>query len=175
MRGFREKIVYVHNPHPKVSDESLLKAAKLDLFEPKGQDPFHVVWKYASGLEAESVPMPSGSFTAMRESEAKDLLTSMRSAGIVIVEDSKDVAEVRKAALAGLRISLQFFTDRGARQAKKLMRERQPPVTHPDEQHELRHDYWPYWYNQAKADAIAAEIKRLTALKPPAKAEEKAA
>jgi hypothetical protein len=160
IRGIREKIVFVHNPLPAITDAELLKAAGLDMMN--GADRpvlFTWTWKYSGGLDAETIRVGPGEFFALRESEANQFMREFRELGAALVEtEDPNDPEVRKASLDGLSRAHRFFTDRGN---KRIAEWRKNHGVGKEEAEEAKYDLWSYHRNQAAADAITEHIKRL--------------
>jgi hypothetical protein len=157
VRGISEKIVYAFNPLPDVSDASLYKAAKLPLIEPAKISPFVVTWKYGGTLEDETVHLQPGDFLGLRESEGQEFLRDKSEVGCVLVDDPTDEEQVKEARRKGLIVAQKFYAERGH---KRIFEWRKNHGVSKDEMEDHRYDLWVYYYNQAKADLIAKELKK---------------
>lgn len=163
LRGISEKTLYVYNPLPQVTDHDLLIDSGLDMImEPGKRSPFRAQWDYGAGHERETIYIEPGEFFAMRESDAKEFVSSANHTelGYVVVNTpNADDPEVKKAAITGLRKALAFYRDRGD---KRIITMRKVHGLSEDEINEQRADYWCYFYSAAQARAIQHEIERLS-------------
>jgi hypothetical protein len=159
LRGLREKMVYIHNPLPLVSDLELLKRADLEFIE-GSERPFLFswTWKYDTGPNFEQLRVAPGEFSPLREAEAHGFIAEFGEQGAVAVEDPEDADEVLKAKLKGLNAARKFWLDRGTRRAQAY---RKVQGIGKEELEEQKSDLWPYYRNQAAAEVCDEEMKRL--------------
>jgi hypothetical protein len=161
LRGLREKILYVHNPLPVVSDQELLKRADLEFIEASPRpDKFSWLWKFDAGLNHEVVRCNPGDFVALREKEAAGMLAEFAEQGAVALEDPEDPDELLKAKIKGLTAAQKFWIERGTRRA---MHYRKVHGIGLEELKELKPEHWAWYQNQAAAEVVAEEITRLKA------------
>jgi hypothetical protein len=157
-KGISEKIQYVHNPLPNVTEEDLLAKTDLDLIRASTRPFFEFRWKYGAGLENEFVVVSPGEFLPLRASEARDFLREFSEMGGVIVEDKDDADAVRKATDKGLQAAFKFWSDRGS---KRVAEYRKRHGISKDDLEDHMYDLWVYFRNQAAADLVKATISEL--------------
>lgn len=159
LRGLREKITYVHNPLPPVTDAELLRRAGLDYIPAaEATNKFSWYWQYDSGVNHEFIRLHPGDFVALREKEAKGFLAEFAEQGAVTVEDPEDVAEVTAAKLKGLTASRKFWIERGT---KRAMNYRKVHGIGLEELKEMKGDHWPWYQNEEAARVCDEESQRL--------------
>lgn len=155
-RGLSEKMVYLYNPLPDISEAELLKEAKLDLIEPSADPIFEFFWKWGGGLERERVHIKPGEYLPVRESEATEALREFEPTGLVAIEDPADHELVAERAKAGLRRAIKHYDERSRPVLQRYRRER---GVSEDDLFEMRHDLWPYYRNMAAVKFLKAELE----------------
>lgn len=158
-RGISEKIVYVYNPLPDISETELFERNGLDdVLEPSHNvKPFNMTWQYGTGNEREVVQIDPGDFLALRESEAKEFLNGSNYAdmGMCVVENTNlNDPETKRTATAALKKAANFYYDRGTRQ---LGNQRKRHNYTEQDMKDMRPQLHAYFINQAKE----AEIRKL--------------
>lgn len=157
-RGLTQTLVNIYSPHPKVSEEKLLKEAGLGLVTPSERDPFEFMWKYGAGAEREVLVIQAGSRTPIREEEAKMFLKEADELGFVTVPLSPSDKDIRDASIRGLQKAVAYWRSRGNTKIAEFRRTR---GIGREEMEDFRYDYWPYYLAQAKAEACEAELRRV--------------
>lgn len=158
-RGLSEKTFFAYNPLPLTTDADVLKRAGLDdLMEPANPLPFHITWPYGGTLEKETVRLPPQEYFMLRESECADFVKAFGEQGMVILEDPDDPKEIKAKSLAGLQKALTYWNRIGA---KRLVELRKTHGFSKEEMGDFRAEHWIYYSNQAKAEFVAEEMKRL--------------
>ena len=156
LRGLREKILYVHNPLPAMSDKALNLAADSDFEVIEASEKPQLlswVWKYDAGLNFEQVRLAPDDFVQLRQKEAEAFIDQFGEQGAVSVEDPEDVAELRAAKIKGLLAAQRFFLERGTRRAQEY---RKKAGIGKEELLEMKLDHWPWYRNQHLASVIIA-------------------
>ena len=157
--GLREKIQYIHNPLPAVTDAEVLERAGLEGVVPGNRLPLLRTWQYSTNEEREVLHFAPLSFTPLRAGhEISAVMRSQRELGLVVVDNPDDEDEVRQRALEGLAIAQRFYRDNGLGKVRRMMREANRGASETDE---YKYDYWPYHYNEALSKFIAERINEL--------------
>lgn len=158
-RGLSERVVWAWNPLPNVSHKDVLARAQLPLVAPTERCPFAMHWQYGFGSEREDIYLDPGAAHPLRESEAREILHSLRDQGLVLLEHEDDASERRRTIRAGLATAHGFWRDRGARRIHEI---RARHGFNDDEMEAQRYDLLrPYHENQAKADILQDAILEL--------------
>jgi hypothetical protein len=172
-RGISEGILYVYNPLPKVTEDTLLDAAGLTgLFQGSRRSPFEWIWKYGSGLQTETVEIKPGEFLPLRESEATEFerASNALEMGLCIVRVNDPAhAETKKQAVLALNRAIRFYHDGGQ---KQLIDQRKRHAYSEADMEEQKSRFYAYFLNRAKELAIREHLK---AVQSPAKTGTKAA
>lgn len=158
-RGISEKIVYVYNPLPDMSETELFENHGLkDVLEPAyNVKPFDVTWQYGTGNERETVQIGPGDFLALRESEAKEFMngTNFGDMGLCVVEDTNlNNPVVKRAATAALKKAADFYYRCGKKQI--MVQRKRNNYTDADLK-DIRNQLHAFFINEAKE----AEIRKL--------------
>jgi hypothetical protein len=166
-RGLREKRLYGLNPLPAgLTKRELAKRADLPSL-PQGtlQDPFHIVWKHGTGLEAEELDFfPSTPETAkelcweLRESEARDLMREKEELGMIVVEEPSDLREVITKSIVGLGKAFQHYDEAGMQSLNDLQMKQSWDDTKLKQNRAMT---WPMLLNAQAALAISQQITAL--------------
>jgi len=155
-RGISEKLVYIYNPLPAVSEKDLIDQTDLEMLEASEKNFFQFRWKYGAADEYEFVIVEPKEMLALRQSEAPEFMREFAELGAVVLEDPSDELEVARIALNGLRKAQKYWADRGT---KRVMEYRKTHGIGRDELEDHKYDLWVYFRNQAAADAVEAEMK----------------
>lgn len=172
-RGISEKIVYIYNPLPDMTETELFEKHGLDdVLEPAyNVKPFDEMWQYGTGNERETVQINPGDFLALRESEAKEFLngSNFGDRGLCVVEEANPNApETRRAATAALKKAADFYYRCGRKQI--MVQKKKNNYTESDLK-DMRNQLHAFFINQAKEAEIRALISEPSHRGKPRKAE----
>lgn len=161
--GVLTKSVTIFNPLPQTKMGELMEAVD---YYPPATDPddfaFTLDYIWAAGsAEQELLRIePGEKVEGIQAKTAVNLVgTSLKDKGLVLLEEG---ADERRAAIDGLTRALNFYRERGTTQIRKYRR------VHGLTKEEMEFhkvDTAPYFLNEAKADAIEEELKRLRTTK----------
>lgn len=158
-RGLSEKTYYAFNPLPDMTDREILDSIGME--DVRGAEKFscfEMNWQWSTGLERERLRIKPGHKALLRETEAKQWMKEFREQGGVLLEVEAKPAEIRKATVDGLERAARFYRERGEIRVIEFAKTQGLGTGELDR---YKYSLWVYYLNEAKANILFEEAKKL--------------
>lgn len=157
--GIGDEVRYAVNLLPDVTDEDVIKRAKLRR-RPGKRHPFQFDWKIGHGVNYQYIGLtPKHSGVALRgQSEWQMFLKAFQEQGGVVVKDITDKHELREAKRQALTAAREFWSARGEERVDNYQ------LIHgltDDQMQRQRGQIWRWYYNEALVAFIDDELAKL--------------